>query len=203
MDPVSPILFTTERLYTREFTLNDAEAVYRYASSIENAGFLPFCPESREDVGHFIERRLADQIAEKRRCWDVAICLKETDEFIGSVSLALRENGDQAEIGWILDMRYWHNGYAVEAARGMLRFGFLGLELHRIFARCDDKNKASYSVMERLGMRREAHFIKDEYTRVNGRPSWRSHFIYAMLQKEYLLSLPDGYVSPTGENAGL
>jgi RimJ/RimL family protein N-acetyltransferase len=199
MDPVSPILFTTERLYTREFTPSDAEAVYRYASSLENAGFLPFCPESREDVGLFIERRLADQIADERSCWDVAVCLKETDEFLGSVSLALRGDGKQAEIGWILDMRYWHNGYALEAARGMLRFGFLGLELHRIYARCDDKNSASYRLMERLGMRREAHFIKDEYTRVMGREGWRSHYIYAMLEKEYLSSLPDGFYSPDGK----
>ena len=198
MNPVSPVLFTTERLYAREFAQGDAEEVYRYASSIENSGFLPFCPESREDVENYIGRRLADQIADERRVWDMALCLKETDEQIGSISLVMRGKG-QAEIGWILDMRFWHKGYALEAARGMLRYGFMGPELHRIYARCDDKNAASYRLMERLGMRREAHFIKDEYTRVNGREQWRSHYVYAILRKEYLSSLPDGFYSPEGE----
>lgn len=199
MDPSSPILFTTERLYTREFTLSDLDAVHRYASDLENSGFLPFCPESREEVANYLDRRLADQIAPERRVWDMALCIKETDELIGSVSLALREGRDQGEIGWILDKRYWHNGYALEAARGMLRFGFLGPELHRIYARCDDKNAASYRLMEKLGMRREAHFIKDEYTRVDGREQWRSHYVYAILRKEYLSSLPDGAFSPYGD----
>ena len=80
----------------------------------------------------------------------------------------------------------------------VVRFGFLGLELHRIFARCDDKNAASYRVMERIGMRREGHFIKDMYSRVFGRESWRSHYLYAILQKEYLAALPDGDYSPEG-----
>lgn len=199
MNSPSPVLFVTERLYAREFTPRDTDSVFAYAGSIENCFFLPFAPESREDCARFIERRLASQIESPRRDFDVALCLKETDEMIGAVSLVLNEERTQGELGYLLNMAYWHKGYAVEAAKGMLAFGFLGLDLHRVFARCDDKNTASYTVMERLGMRREAHFIKDDYTRVNGRFSWRSHFVYAMLQKEYLLSLPDGDVSPTGK----
>ncbi|MBO4562111.1 MAG: GNAT family N-acetyltransferase [Clostridia bacterium] len=196
MDPVSSVVFETERLYLREFVREDAPAVFEYAGNIENTGFLPFSPEPYEDVLAFIERKLADQIESPRRKYDLAICLKETDEMIGSMSLILSEDKRQAELGYLLNMRHWHKGYATEAAKGFLRFGFLGLDLHRIHARCDDRNAASYGVMERIGMRREAHFIKNEYTTVFAKKGWRSTYYYAILQKEYLMGLSDGDHSP-------
>ena len=153
-------------------------------------------PESYEGVCGFIESRLAEQIKDPRRVYDLAVCLKEDGKLIGSVGLYLNEERNSAELGWIFNKAYWHNGYASEAARGFLRYGFLGLELHRIYAKCDDRNTASFRVMERIGMRREAHFIKDTYTKVRGRSGWRSTLVYAMLQKEYLMSLADGEHDP-------
>lgn len=199
MKPISPVIIETERLYAREFVLEDAPSVHAYAGSVENTGFLPWSPESLEDVELFVKRRLAAQIERSRRDYDLAVCLKDTDEMIGAVGLNLNEDLDQAELGYIINMKHWRKGYAYEAAKGFLAYGFLGLELHRIYARCDDENAASYGVMEKLGMRREAHFIKDEYASVRGRKSWRSHLIYAMLQKEYLMRLPDGAYSPDGK----
>ncbi|MBO4849249.1 MAG: GNAT family N-acetyltransferase [Clostridia bacterium] len=196
MQPVSPVVFETERLYMREFVKDDAPAVFEYAGNVENTCFLPFSPEPPEEVERFIESRLASQIVSPRRIWDLAVCLKETDELIGSMGLTLKDDMRQAELGYIFNMRFWHMGYATEAARGFLRFGFLGLDLHRVYARCDDKNAASLAVMERIGMRREAHFIKDEYTTVFAKKGWRSHYHCAILQKEYLMGLPDGLHSP-------
>ena len=199
MDPVSPVILETERLYAREFTPGDAEAVFEYAGNIENTGFLPFSPEPMEEVVKFLERRLAEQIQSPRSQYELALCLKETDELIGSMGLKLSEDGRQGELGYLLNMRFWHEGYAAEAALGFLRFGFLGLDLHRIHAFCDDQNSASYGVMERIGMRREAHFIKDRFTRVFAKEGWRSTYHYAILQKEYLMRLPDGDHSPDGK----
>lgn len=192
----APTVFETERLIAREFSPADAEAVYVYASDIENCAFMSWAPESLEGVGEFIRSRLASQIEDPRRTYDLALCLKDTGELIGAMGLYLNELGDQAEIGWVLNKRFWHKGYAAEAARGFLRFGFLGLELHRIYAKCDTENHASYALMERLGMRREACFRKDLFTRVRQKEGWRSTFVYAMLQKEYLCSLPDGDYLP-------
>lgn len=198
MHPVSPVILETERLYAREFTPGDAESVFAYAGNIENSGFLPFSPEPMDEVVKFIERRLADQIAEKRIHYEFAICLKDTDEMIGSMGLSLTEDMRQAELGYIFNMRFWHKGYATEAAFGFLKFGFMGLDLHRIYARCDEENTASRSVMERIGMRREGLFKKDRYTRVFAKDGWRSTYYYAMLRKEYLMKLPDGDYSPAG-----
>lgn len=193
----SPVVFETERLYAREFARADIDAVYEYASDIDNCAFMEWAPETREGVAKFIESRLASQIEEPRRTYDLAVCLKSTGELIGAMGLYLNESRDQGELGWVLNKRFWHMGLAHEAARGFMRFGFLGLELYRICAKCDTENAPSYRLMERLGMRREAHFIKDMLTRVRGREGRRSTYVYAMLQTEYLKTLADGDHDPT------
>lgn len=56
------------------------------------------------------------------------------------------------EIGWRIDPRYWNQGYATEAARAVLRYGFEGLDLDEIVAVTTHDNRASRRVMEKLGM---------------------------------------------------
>jgi len=192
----SPVLFETERLFIREFTRSDIEAVFAYSGDIDNCAFMEWAPESREGVASFIESRLAAQIVNPRKVYDMAACLKDTGELIGSIGLYLNEALDQAEIGWLFNKAYWHMGYASEAARGFIRFGFLALELHRIYAKCDTENTPSFRLMERIGMRREAFFLKDRLAKVRQRESRRSTYVYAMLQKEYLKTLADGSYDP-------
>jgi RimJ/RimL family protein N-acetyltransferase len=64
----------------------------------------------------------------------------------------------------------------------MLRLGFDHLGLHRIVGRLDARNTASARVLEKLGMRREAHLIDNEH--VKG--EWSSEMIYAMLATEWM-----------------
>ncbi len=63
----------------------------------------------------------------------------------------------------------------------MLRLGFDDLGLHRIIGRCDARNTASARLMERLGMRREAHFRENEWFK----GEWGDELIYAMLDREW------------------
>lgn len=87
----------------------------------------------------------------------------------------------QGEIGYIFNPAYHGQGYATEAARVLLELGFEGLGLHRIYARCAAANTASWRVMERLGMRREAHLRENLF--VKG--AWDEELIYAMLEDEW------------------
>lgn len=199
MNSASNVVFETARLYARELVPSDAENVFEYASDIFNSGFMPWSPMSMDDTKAFVKRGIADMIESPRKSFVLALCLKENDGFVGTVKLALEDDRRQASVGYILTKRFWHNGYASEAVRGLLRFAFLGLELHRAYACCDDKNIQSVRVLEAVGMRREAHFIKSCYIRVSGRYGWRSIFHYAMLQKEYLMGLTDGDYSPNGD----
>ena len=72
---------------------------------------------------------------------------------VGGVSLYMLEDG-AAELAWILDKRYWHNGYATEAARALMGWGRDCLGVHRFIAMCDSENTPSWQLMERLGMYR-------------------------------------------------
>lgn len=76
---------------------------------------------------------------------------------------------------------YWGLGYASEAARAMLAFGFNEIELHRIWAQCNAENQASWRVLEKLGMRLEGRLRQDDFFK--GR--WWDDLIYAILENEW------------------
>ena len=73
-------------------------------------------------------------------------------------------------------------GYAQEAARALMDAGFREIGLQRIFATCDQRNKASARVMERLGLRREGAFRLSKY--IQG--EWCDEFLYAILAEEFM-----------------
>jgi RimJ/RimL family protein N-acetyltransferase len=112
----------------------------------------------------------------------LAVELQEGRALIGELSLIWRSDAArQGEVGWIFHPAHHGRGFATEAARALLQLGFAGADLHRIFARCDARNQASWRLMERLGMRREAHFR--EHAIFKG--GWDEEFIYAVLRREW------------------
>lgn len=90
--------------------------------------------------------------------------------------------GTGAEIGWCVDPAVAGQGYATEAAEELLRIAFDELGLHRVTALCFADNEPSWRLMERLGMRREGHFVKDSLHRDLG---WLDGLSYAMLAEEW------------------
>jgi [ribosomal protein S5]-alanine N-acetyltransferase len=93
------------------------------------------------------------------------------------------ESGDprQANIGYEIAPGYWGEGYASEAARVVVAFGFGELRLHRIWARCVAENVASYRVLEKTGMRREGRLREEEW--MKGR--WWDTLVYGILDHEW------------------
>ena len=91
-----------------------------------------------------------------------------------------------AWIGYCFNRRYWGRGYATEAARAVVDFGFASLGLHRIFATCAPENTASARVLEKLGMRREGHMARHKWVRGRGRDSC----LYAVLEDEWRRRAP-------------
>jgi RimJ/RimL family protein N-acetyltransferase len=117
----------------------------------------------------------------------LAIVEQESGAFVGDAMLRLltaeHRNG---EIGFVLHPDHQRRGYATETARELLRVGFEQAGLHRMIARCEPRNTASAAVMERLGMRREAHLVENEW--VKG--EWQSEFVYALLVREWPSAAP-------------
>ena len=112
----------------------------------------------------------------------LAIELVATGELIGDCVLILTSAAhQQGEIGYILDPAHHGKGYATEAASELLALAFDEVGLHRVAGQLEPRNEASARVLERLGMRREAHLIENEF--VKG--EWQSELIYAILAREW------------------
>ncbi|MGH3353400.1 MAG: GNAT family N-acetyltransferase [Nocardioides sp.] len=90
--------------------------------------------------------------------------------------------GTQAELGWTIDPVHQGKGYATEAVRAVMDVCFGPLGLRRVIAECFADNVASWRLMERLGMRREAHTVKESLHRTRG---WLDGLSYAILADEW------------------
>jgi RimJ/RimL family protein N-acetyltransferase len=110
------------------------------------------------------------------------VVLPQAGRVIGDVVL-LRVSREHrtGEVGYIFHPDHAGHGYATEAARAMLGLGFEGFGMHRIIGRLDARNAASARVLERLGMRREAHFVRNEF--IKG--EWTDELVYALLETEW------------------
>jgi RimJ/RimL family protein N-acetyltransferase len=108
--------------------------------------------------------------------------LRENRKVIGSARMWIVDEPNRiAEIGYTFNRRYWNNGYATEAASALLQRAFTVLNVHRVVATCDTRNVGSRRVMEKLGMRREAHFLRDRLQK----GEWRDTYLYAILYDEW------------------
>ena len=111
-----------------------------------------------------------------------AVVLRETGEVVADMSLwCVSEGHAQGEIGFTVHPAHQRKGYATEAARPLLDFGFGTVGWHRVVGRTEARNIASARVLEKLGMRREAHFVENEW--VKG--EWQSELVYAILAEEW------------------
>lgn len=98
------------------------------------------------------------------------------------VQMMSQAQGVEAELGWTLRPEETGKGYATEAVEATLRICFDELGLRRVTATCFAANTASYRLMERVGMRREAHTVRDSL-HPSGR--WEDGYSYALLAEEW------------------
>lgn len=173
----------TERLTLRPFMRGDVDAVYAYRRRDDVARYLFDVALSREECALAVQQRIGQVALEAEGDKIIlAVELQQTGRLIGEVSLILRNlDARQGEIGWIFDPDHQGRGYATEAANAIFDLAFGPGDLHRVAARCDVRNDASWRLMERLGMRREAHFREHALFKSH----WDEEFIYALLQQEW------------------
>jgi [ribosomal protein S5]-alanine N-acetyltransferase len=107
-------------------------------------------PYTEQDARAF----LAMMDEDRARLW-LAITLLADGRQIGGIGLTIDESHQHAELGYWLGVPHWGKGYATEAVREMLRYGFENLRLHRIFASHFQHNPSSGRILVKLGMRHE------------------------------------------------
>ncbi len=176
------MMLETERLLMREFVEADWQAVFAYQSDPLYLRYYDWTPRSQTDTREFVQMFITQQKEQPRTKFQLAVVLKQENQLIGNCGI--RVNNPQlreANIGYEIDSRYWRKGYATEAARAILKFGFEELGMHRIWSWCVAENIASVRVLEKIGMRREGHLREKEF--IKGR--WYDSFLYAILEREW------------------
>ncbi|RME98129.1 MAG: N-acetyltransferase [Chloroflexi bacterium] len=172
----------TDRLVLREFTARDVPAVLAYQVDPRYLRFYPWTQRTRQDVAEFVQMFISQQKQRPRTKFQLAVELKETRQLIGNCGIRMAfANAHQADIGYELAPEQWGCGYATEAARTMLRFGFTELGVHRIWSWCIAENTGSVRVLEKLGMRLEGRLRDNEYFK--GR--WWDTLQFAILEHEW------------------
>lgn len=173
----------TERLLIRPFIESDLDDLFAFQSREDVTRFLYWNPRNRDEVGEVLkEWMVLPPMESDGQSLALAAELQGSSRVIGSLFLFQRSIEHlQGEIGFVFNPDYQGQGLATEGTAELLRIGFEGLRLHRLCGRCDARNQASARLMERLGMRQEAHLIQNE--RVKG--EWTDELVFAILAQEW------------------
>jgi ribosomal-protein-alanine N-acetyltransferase len=148
---------TTARLLLRPFTMADATDVQRLAGDRDVASTMASIPLPYEDG--IAEQWIATHHRrfEQGTSLDLAITMAPGGTLVGAIGLRFEPEHDRAELGYWIGKPYWGRGYATEAARALVQYGFDRLGLHRIYARHLTRNPASGNVLHKIGMTHEGH----------------------------------------------
>lgn len=141
----------TKRLILVPLGPNYLISTHEYASDFENTKYMMYLPNADiNETKSFLERAQEEWEKFSPQFYECAILLDS--EHIGAVSLYINKDNAEAELGWIINKKYWGNGYAEEAAKGIINFAIDELKVKKFIAHCDSENASSYRVMEKLGM---------------------------------------------------
>ncbi len=177
-----PVPIETDRLILRPFVESDAVRYQSYRKLPETVRYMYQHPMTLEQSIERMPRYARLEFEKDKDIFVLAIQPKAESELAGEILFKLESvAAKQGEIGWSLHPDSVGNGYVTEAAKAFLALGFGHFKFHRIFARIDSDNTASIRVAERLGMRREAHLLENDF--FNDR--WGSEYVYAMLASEF------------------
>ncbi|GAA3631637.1 GNAT family protein [Lentzea roselyniae] len=181
MRPEYPL--KTDRLLLRPFEERDLDDFHAYRSLPDVHRYLYNEAPDRPECEELLAKRITeDELTGEGQRLALAVYWPEAGRVVGDVVLKwLSEADRQGEIGYGFNPDFQGKGLATEAAAVMLKVGFEQLGLHRIIAQCDPRNEPSWRLMERLGMRREAHFREFEIFKGD----WGDLYVYAMLAEEY------------------
>lgn len=140
----------TERLILRTWMPSDAQALHAIRCDPEVSRYLSGPTPTLEEVAQWIQRQMDEQEREGFSLWPVI--RKEDGRLIGRAGLHRLPEG-YVEAGWVFARDAWGAGYATEAARASVDYGFNAVRLPHIYALINPANSASIAVAYRLGMR--------------------------------------------------
>jgi ribosomal-protein-alanine N-acetyltransferase len=142
---------STHRLRLRQFKLSDEDSLYQLLTQGDVLRYFPNPnPPTPERVHHLIANQITHWGAHGYGWW--AVQERLSGALLGWCGLQYLPETDEIEVGYLLGREYWGRGFATEAARASVDFGFNRLQLENIIALVHPQNKASIRVIEKLGM---------------------------------------------------
>jgi RimJ/RimL family protein N-acetyltransferase len=178
MEPDWPL--ETERLILRPYDDGDFESLHAVYSLPEVARWLYYEPSTLEQSRAKLARKIAGRELSAEYGLSAAVQLRDGTYVGDAVLFYASVEHKTAEVGFSFDPRHQGKGYASEAARALLDWAF-AQGFHRVIGRLEPRNTASARVLEKLGMRLEAHLVENEW--VKG--EWQSELVYAILEHEW------------------
>lgn len=176
-----PKIITT-RLQLSALRKDDAAAMYAYRSDPMVCHYQSFEPGSLQDVDAFIQSLQGNTFNKPDSWFQMAIRLRATEQLVGDMGLHFSaDDGRQVEIGFSISPAFQRQGFATEALLAVIDHLFCVLHKHRIFASVDPRNAASLALLERVGMRREAHFRQSLWFK----GEWADDMVFALLASEW------------------
>ena len=180
--PTYPV--RTARLDLRPYTDGDLAFVLACRSDPEQTRYVPFDVVSGEEEAQavLVQKIYRSAAREPGEPIQLVAELRATGEPVGEATLSwTSEIHKGGEVGYLVLPEHQGRGYATEMAAAMLQLAFEKFGWHRVTAQLDVRNEASAAVCERLGMRREAHFVQNEWFK----DEWTDGLVYAILAAEW------------------
>jgi RimJ/RimL family protein N-acetyltransferase len=173
----------SERLTIRRFKDPDLSPFMAYRNDHEVARYQSWDSLDEREARAFIRGMESARAGVPGEWFQFAIESKETRDLIGDCGLRVDEHEPyRAEIGFTLAREYQGRGFASEAVSRLLDYAFDALGLHRVVAIADCRNAPSWALLERVGMRREGHFLENVWFK----GGWADEYLYAVLKDEWL-----------------
>ncbi|WP_394836838.1 GNAT family N-acetyltransferase [Pendulispora rubella] len=179
-----PLTLETPRLVLREFQDADHVDVNVYERDPEVVRYQGFdATLSVDETLERIRKVRADTLASTpRTLFELAVVTRSDQTVIGKVGLHVRRpEHREAEIWYCFRRAAWGQGYALEAMRPLVDFGFGELQLHRLFADADPRNVPSQRLAEKLGMKHEGHIRENWFLK----GEWCDSYLYGLLAREW------------------
>ena len=175
-------MIETKRLILRPFDCNDLDIIVKLYSDEEIMEYMPIPVLDEETAGKLLNRFAAGWEKTPQINYEMAVIDKETNEKIGRAEITRNDSEESAMIGWMLIKSEWGKGLATEIAEALIEYCLNKLQVHRVYALCHPDNIASWKVMEKCGMHREAHYIqKCKYVKA-GVVRWEDELEYAVIR---------------------
>ncbi len=179
---------TTDRLVIRALTEDDLERHFLIFSNPDVVRYLYSEPFERDAAYEHLMRRCMVDLPGETEWINFGVEVKGEGVLVGELAMGYQsEQHQHYEVGYVFDPAFAGRGYATEGTAMIIELAFAALGAHRVSGRLDARNAASARVLENLGMRREGHFIENEF--VKG--EWTDELAYAVLAPEWRAIHPE------------